>query len=375
MGGISSRKNALTCDWRVKPGRARRSLMSTPAPQLEIAGSRNFTSWLREQRLSLAFTTYQTGKLFLIGTKPDGKLSVFERTFERCMGLAVSPDAKTLWMSSIYQLWRFENAIPSGTTAPGGYDRLYVPQLGYTTGDVDAHDIALDREGRPLFVNTLFSCIAAPSESHSFRPVWRPPFITKLAAEDRCHMNGLALRDGTPAFVTAVSTTDVHEGWREKRRDGGVVIDVQANEIICRSLSMPHSPRWHDGKLYVLNSGAGEFGTVNLASGKFEPICFCPGYARGLAIVGNFAVIGLSTCRENRTFSGLALDDALAAKDVQPRCGLLVVDLRTGDIAHSLNIEGIVRELYDVAILPSVIMPGALGFKTEEIRRTITIEE
>lgn len=375
MGGISSRKNALTCDWRVKPGRARRSLMSTPAPQLEIAGSRNFTSWLREQRLSLAFTTYQTGKLFLIGTKPDGKLSVFERTFERCMGLAVSPDAKTLWMSSIYQLWRFENAIPSGTNAPGGYDRLYVPQLGYTTGDVDAHDIALDREGRPLFVNTLFSCIAAPSESHSFRPVWRPPFITKLAAEDRCHMNGLALRDGTPAFVTAVSTTDVHEGWREKRRDGGVVIDVQANEIICRSLSMPHSPRWHDGKLYVLNSGAGEFGTVNLASGKFEPICFCPGYARGLAIVGNFAVIGLSTCRENRTFSGLALDDALAAKDVQPRCGLLVVDLRTGDIAHSLNIEGIVRELYDVAILPGVIMPGALGFKTEEIRRTITIEE
>ena len=125
----------------------------------------------------------------------------------------------------------------------------------------------------------------------------------------------------------------------------------------------------------MLNSGAGEFGTVNLASGKFEPICFCPGYARGLAIVGNFAVIGLSTCRENRTFSGLALDDALAAKDVQPRCGLLVVDLRTGDIAHSLNIEGIVRELYDVAILPGVIMPGALGFKTEEIRRTITIEE
>ncbi len=222
-------------------------------------------------------------------------------------------------------------------------------------------------------MNTLFSCIAGPSETHSFRPVWRPPFITKLAAEDRCHLNGLALRDGAPAFVTAVSTTDVHEGWREKRRDGGVIVDVQANEIICRSLSMPHSPRWHDGKLYVLNSGAGEFGTVDLASGKFEPICFCPGYARGLAISGHFAVIGLSTCRENRTFSGLPLDDALAAKDVQPRCGLLVVDLRTGDIAHSLTIEGVVRELYDVAILPGAIMPSALGFKTEEIRRTITI--
>ncbi len=345
------------------------------APKLELNASRQFISWIREQRLSIAFSTYQTGKLFFIGLRLDGKLSVFERTFERCMGLAVSPDAQTLWTSSVYQLWRFENALPAGSSAPGGDDRLYVPQLGYTTGDVDAHDIALDRAGRPIFVNTLFSCIAAPSETHSFRPVWRTPFITKLAAEDRCHLNGLALRDGAPAFVTAVSTTDVHEGWREKRHDGGVVMDVASGEIVARGLSMPHSPRWHGGKLYVLNSGAGEFGTVDLASGKFAPICFCPGYARGLAIIGNFAIIGLSTCRENRTFSGLPLDDALAAKDVQPRCGLLVVDLRTGDIAHSLNIEGIVRELYDVAILPGVIMPGALGFKTEEIRRTITIEE
>jgi uncharacterized protein (TIGR03032 family) len=183
------------------------------------------------------------------------------------------------------------------------------------------------------------------------------------------------MRDGAPAFVTAVGTSDTREGWREHRRDGGVIIDVQSGEIIARGLSMPHSPRWHDGTLYVLNSGAGEFGRVDLASGKFEPVCFCPGYARGLAIVGNFAVIGLSTCRESRTFSGLPLDDALAAKNVAPRCGLLIVDLRTGDIAHSLTITGIVRELYDVAALPGITMPSALGFKTEEIRRTITIEE
>ncbi len=378
--------------------------MSTPAqPQLEISGSRNFTSWLREQRLSVAFSTYQTGKLFLIGVKPDGRLSVFERTFERCMGLCASADAQTLWMSSIYQLWRFENALPAGQVAPDGYDRLYVPQCGYTTGDVDAHDIALCKSSssssssssskarteeddedeeehglgrqRPVFINTLFSCIAAPSETHSFRVVWRPPFITKLAAEDRCHLNGLAMRDGAPAFVTAVSTTDVHEGWREHRQSGGVVIDVASGETIARGLSMPHSPRLHGGVLYALNSGAGEFGRVDLASGKFEPICFCPGYARGLAIHGHFAVIGLSTCRENRTFSGLPLDEALAAKNVAPRCGLLVVDLRSGDVVHSLSITGVVRELYDVVALPGVAMPSALGFKTEEIRRTITIEE
>jgi len=377
------------------------------APQLEISGSRNFASWLREQRVSLAFTTYQTGKLFLIGLRPDGKLSIFERTFERCMGLAVADRmesgkrkaesgkqngegrnvrAQTLWMSSVYQLWRFENAFPVGDRAPEGYDALYVPQLAYTTGDVDAHDVAMVKRRRaedgktedgqePIFVNTLFSCLAAPSETHSFRVVWKPPFISRLAAEDRCHLNGLALREGAPAFVTAVSTTDVHEGWREHRREGGVVVDMANGEIVARGLSMPHSPRWHDGKLHLLNSGAGEFGTVDLASGKFEPICFCPGYARGLAMFGRFAVIGLSTCREHRTFSGLVLDEALVAKNIAPRCGLLIIDLRNGDVVHSLTIEGIVRELYDVAVLPGVVMPSALGFKTEEIRRTITIDE
>ncbi len=345
-----------------------------PTPQLEISGSRQFSSWLVEHGVSLAFTTYQSGKLFLIGMRPDGKLSVFERTFERCMGLAVWPDAQTLWMSSIYQLWRFENAVPAGQIA-NGYDRLYVPQLAYTTGDVDMHDVALDPAGSPIFVNTLFSCIAAPSETHSFRVLWKPPFTTRLAAEDRCHLNGLALRDGAPAYATAVSTTDVHEGWRERRRDGGVVIDIVSDDVIASGLSMPHSPRLHEGRLYVLNSGAGEFGSIDIATGKFQPICFCPGYARGLAMFGNFAVIGLSTCRENRTFSGLPLDDVLAAKGVQPRCGVLVVDLRTGDIVHSLTIEGVVRELYDVVVLHGVRTPSALGFKTEEIRRTITIDE
>ena len=346
--------------------------MSTPT--FELHGSRQAVSWLRELRASIAFTTYQSGKLFLLGLRDDGSFSVFERTFERVMGIAASADAQTLWLGTLWQLWRFENAVPPGQSA-NGFDRLYVPQAAYTTGDIDIHDIALDVAGRPVFVNTLFGCLATPSETHSFRPLWRPPWISRLAAEDRCHLNGLAMRDGAPAFVTSVSTSDTHEGWREHRRGGGVVCDVVGNEIVARGLSMPHSPRWHEGTLYVLNSGAGEFGRVDLKTGAFEPMAFCPGYARGLSIVGNYAVIGLSTCRENRTFSGLPLDDALAKRNVSPRCGLQVVDLRTGDVVHSITIEGVVRELYDVAILPGTTRPSALGFKTDEIRRTITIEE
>jgi uncharacterized protein (TIGR03032 family) len=292
------------------------------------------------------------------------------------MGLCASPNGETLWMATLYQVWRFENALPEGAVTPAGYDALYVPQLAYTTGDVDAHDVALDAASRPVFVNTLFSCLAAVSERHSFRPLWRPPWISRLAAEDRCHLNGLAVdASGASRYVTAVSTTDVHDGWRDHRRAGGVIVDVQSNGRVASGLSMPHSPRLADGRLFVLNSGAGEFCEVNVESGQVEPICFCPGYARGLSIHGPFAVIGLSTCRENRTFSGLPLDDALASKNVEARCGLQVVDLRKGDVVHSVTIEGVVRELYDVAILPGVRCPGALGFKTDEIRRTLTIEE
>lgn len=342
-------------------------------PQFEALASRQFTSWMLEQRLSLAFTTYQTGKLFLIGLQQNGRLSISERTFNRCMGLCAA-DSNTLYMSSLYQLWRFENAVPAGGVA-NGFDRIYVPQMAYTTGDLDVHDIAVDGKGRPVFVNCLFSCLARPSESHSFVPVWKPRFISKLAAEDRCHLNGLAMENGQPRYVTVVSRTDVNEGWREHRQAGGVVIDVENDAIVAEGLCMPHSPRLHQGTLYLLNSGKGEFGKVDLKTGAFEPMAFCPGYARGLTIVGDFALIGLSKIRDNKTFADLPLSDALKDKGVEARCALLVVDLRSGDIVHSLNFKGVVKELYDVVALPGVNRPTALGFKTDEIRRTITIGE
>ena len=344
--------------------------MTAAGPKFELTASRQFTAWLAEQRVSLAFTTYQTGKLLLIGLRPDGRLSVFERTFNRCMGLWASP--QTLYMSSLYQLWRFDNALEPGQL-DNGYDRLYVPQLGYTTGDLDIHDIAVDGGGRVIFVNTLFSCLATVSERHSFVPLWRPPFVSKLAAEDRCHLNGLAIDDGRPRYVTAVSRTDVADGWRERRGDGGCVIDVASGEIVVSGLSMPHSPRVHRGKLWLLESGTGQFGPVDVGAGRFEPMTFCPGYARGLGFVGDYAVAALSKPRDNKTFSGLALDDNLAARDAEPRCGLLVIDLKRGDIVHWVRIEGIVEELYDVAVLEGVARPMALGFRSDEIRRVLSL--
>jgi uncharacterized protein (TIGR03032 family) len=215
-----------------------------------------------------------------------------------------------------------------------------VPQLGWTTGDLDVHDIAVDGAGRPVFVNTLFSCLATVSETHRFAPLWRPPFISKLAAEDRCHLNGVAMDGGEPRYATSVSVSDVADSWRDHRVAGGVVIDVASGEAVATGLSMPHSPRLYRNRLYVLDSGSGRFGHLERASGRFEEVCFCPGYARGLAFVGEFAVIGLSLPRHNRSFSGLPLDEELSRRAVAPRCGLLVVALRTGDAPHSLRLEG-----------------------------------
>jgi uncharacterized protein (TIGR03032 family) len=353
---------------------------TTPPPaaateeKFALTSSRHFPDWLARAGASLAFTTYQAGKLFLIGLKAGGRLAVFERTFARCMGLGVSSDARSLVLATQYQLLRFDNVVPRGG-AHGEHDAVFSPHVAWITGDVDAHDVAITKDWRSVFVNTLFSCIATVSEGASFKPLWRPPFISKLAPEDRCHLNGLALEDGWPRYVTLVANSDVADGWRDRRADGGMLMDVASGEPLLRALSMPHSPRLHEGRLWLLNSGAGELGFLDRDAKKFVPVAFCPGYARGLAFVGPYAVVGLSLARENRTFQGLPLDVALASRGAEPRCGLLVIDTRSGDTVEWLRIEGVVRELFDVAVLPGVRNPAAIGFVSDEIQRVISIDE
>jgi uncharacterized protein (TIGR03032 family) len=64
--------------------------------------------------------------------------------------------------------------------------------------------------------------------------------------------------DGTrAAFVSMTSTSATLGGWRDDRRDGGVLMDLATQETVAAGLSMPHSPRLYDGKLWVLNSGHG----------------------------------------------------------------------------------------------------------------------
>ena len=274
----------------------------------------------------------------------------------------------SLLASTRYQIWRFDNCLAPEEIYQQS-DRLYIPRSAYTTGDLNVHDVVLDKSEKLIFVNTDFSCLATISNDYSFVPLWQPPFISKLVAEDRCHLNGLAMRDGEPAYVTACSSTDTAAGWRNHRVKGGVVIDVQTNDIIATGLSMPHSPRWYGGKLWLLNAGTGELGYIE--AGQFVPLTFCPGFGRGLAFWDKYAVVGLSKLRA-RPFSGLALETRLTQENKVAQCGLMVIDMSNGEIVHWLRFDGVVEELFDVVVLPGVRQPKALGLQGDEIERLVT---
>lgn len=343
---------------------------ATPNP-VDISCSRGFAAWLIQHKVSLAFTSYQSGRLYLVGVDPDGKLSFNERFLAHAMGMWA--DEQRILVSTEFQLWRFENVLAPGQKQETGCDKFYIPRVAHTTGDIDVHEIEVLGDGRILFVNTLFSCLAFLSSTHSFTPFWTPPFISKLAAEDRCHLNGLALQDGEPAYVTSVSRSDVINGWRERRAKGGCIIDVRSNDIITDSLSMPHSPRWHAGELWVLNSGTGFLGTVDIATGTFDPRIFCPGFMRGLAFHDGHVIVGLSLPRDG-TFSGLQLDDELKKRDAEAWCGVQIINLKSGNIVQWIKLSGTVSELFSVSVIPGVRQPMSLGFLTDEIKNTISIE-
>ena len=319
--------------------------------------------WLGEQNISLVLSTYRANRLLFIGVGLDGQLKIHERLFDRPMGLFNTE--QSLWMAGRSHLWRFDNLLNEGQTYEGA-DRLYAPAASFLTGEVNAHELVVLENTKPLFVNTVFSCLAELETGLSFKPVWQPPFIDALVPEDRCHLNGLALHNGSPIWATACCSDNAPTSWRQQRVGGGVMIHIPTGEIICSGLTMPHSPRWHEGRLWVLNSGRGELGWVE--SGCFYSLCELPGFIRGLAFSNGCAVVGLSKLRSS-VFTGLPLEEKLSqvSDSQQGICGLRVVDLNSGCILHSLDLPEPIDELFDVAVLPNVREPLALGLKDESI--------
>jgi uncharacterized protein (TIGR03032 family) len=234
----------------------------------------------------------------------------------------------------------------------GKHDACFLPRRSHVTGDIRVHELAF--AGDELWVvNTRFSCLSVLDEDHSFVPRWRPRFVTALAPEDRCHLNGVAVVDNRVRYVTAFGETDTPQGWRERKADGGCLIDVNSGETVARGLSMPHSPRWYAGRLWVLESGKGEIGYIDPNDGRMVTVSRLPGFTRGLAFTGPYAFVGLSQVRESNVFGGIPLAERVKAK----LCGVWVLDLRTGKIAGFLRFEGLVQEIFDLQVLPNIRYP------------------
>jgi uncharacterized protein (TIGR03032 family) len=346
---------------------------SPAASTVKYSQSGGLVALLARHNISVAFTSYQSGLLYLLGRNAQGA-HLHQTGLAKPMGLAYANGALTL--SSGFQLMSFQNPLAPHERVNNLFDACFVPRGVHYTGQLDAHDVGIAADGSLIFVNTQFNCLATPDPRHSFKMLWKPPFISDLVKEDRCHLNGLAMDAGGPAFVTAVSKSDTIDGWRDRRADGGIVIDVRSNEVVCNGLSMPHSPRVHQGELWVLNSGTGELGVVEGAAsgkGKFVPRAFCPGFLRGLAFHGDLAFVGLSKPRYER-FEGLALDQRLREADSEPWCGIQVIDIRNGTCVEWFRIDGAVAELYDVEIIPGFACPMALSPSSPEITKFLTWE-
>ncbi|WP_078084027.1 TIGR03032 family protein [Microbulbifer mangrovi] len=334
--------------------------------------STGLAQWMHQRQLSIAFTSYQSGRVYMVGAEPGGKLSFHERIFQRAMGIV--GNRNRIYMGGLYQIWRFENVLQPGQATNQVFDACYVPRNAQFIGEVDIHELGIQKNGKIVFVNSKYNCLAEPSLTHSFRAIWKPDFISKIVPEDRCHLNGLAMVDGKPRYVSAVCKSDTIDGWRERRDNGGVIIDVETSEIVCEGLSLPHSPRWADGRLWVLNSGTGYLGHVDFETKCFVPHTFCPGFARGLAIHGNYAIVGLSKPRYER-FEGLELDQNLADKDSEAWCGVQFINLTNGNVEHWIRIDGPVSELFDLTVLPGTRCPMSIGQQSKENLSMVTYED
>jgi uncharacterized protein (TIGR03032 family) len=357
------------------------------APPLRSVHSTTFPQILEKFGASLAVTTYQAGKLVLLRAEPrDGTpvLNTHFRGFNKPMGFAWEPGRFALGTNT--EVWEFHD-LPAvarkldAADATTHHDAGFLPRSAHVTGDVQVHEMvwvppsgvaSASRLSDLYFVNTRFSCLAQRSGLYSFVPRWKPPFITALGPEDRCHLNGLCLRDGQIRYVTALGQTDTPGGWRDNKRGGGIVMDVRSNQIVVQGLSMPHSPRWHDGRLWVLESGNGGVGIVDERSGRYQEICRLPGFTRGLDFAGPYALVGLSQVRETAVFSGIAI--AEMPQD-QRCCGVWAIDTRSGQIVGFVKFTDAVQEIFAIQLLRGVRWPEVLNEDPKRIAESYELPE
>jgi uncharacterized protein (TIGR03032 family) len=334
--------------------------MTNPAPPFTCTYSPNLAEMLNQLQCSIALTTYQAGKLIFLSPEGDNSMRQLPRDFAKAMGLAIKDDRMAIaTKDEVVVLSNAPKLATEYSVKPNFYDSFFVPRASYYTGAVDIHDMDWDKNGKLWTVNTLFSCLATIDDQYSFQPQWTPPFIKTLESGDLCHLNGMAMVDGKPKYVTMFGQTNTFKGWRTGVETNGLIMDIDTNEIVAHSLPMPHSPRWFDEKLYCLLSATGELIQVDTLNGKYVVITKMKGFVRGMAKYGDNLFIGLSRLRQNAsTFRDLAI-----TKDAV-YCGIDIIHLPSGANIAQIRYQQSVEEIYDIQILPHSMRPGILNHTT-----------
>ncbi len=337
------------------------------AEPLASVHTHTFPPLLHQLGASLLVSTYQAGKLIMV--RADGEhINTHFRSLTKPMGIAYHNSQVAIGCAA--EVWTYRNipAVAGRLDPPQRNDAVYVPRQQVVTGDIDIHE--MNWVGSQLwFINTRFSTLCTLDPEYSFVPQWRPPFVSALTPEDRCHLNGLGLRDGQPRYITALGESDSAGGWRERKADGGILMDLQGNRLLLRGLSMPHSPRWHNGRLWFLESGRGALCYLE-ESGAVQRVATLPGFTRGLHMVGNVAFIGLSFVRETAIFSGIPITE----QQGEQVCGVWAVNIDNGQTIAFLQFKSGVREIFAVELVPHRF-PELLPFGDKLIGTSYTVPD
>ena len=343
-----------------------------PAPpaagEVEARVSRGLGAWLKERNVALLVSSYQSGRVVIIGADEAGKAVIRQERFDRAMGIAVKGDALIIATLSQMLLFRLSRRLQPGVSDA---ERILIPQAAYHTGFVNCHDVAWVGAGGglPIFASVMFNCVGMVTPEASFTPVWAPPFITDFVPEDRCHLNGLAVEGGKLRFVTALGTGNEKQAWRADRSKG-VIIDAALKRIVVAGLWLPHSPRILGRRLWLTESGRGSLGVID--RGKFVERLACPGYTRGLDFHGTVAAVGVSKPRPE-AIVGLPLEQRLKESKAEPQSAVLLFDSAAGKVIHSVAFRSVVDEIYDVAFLPGTSNPRLIHPASEEAARAYHI--
>ena len=317
--------------------------------------SASFANLLYQLKITLAFSTYQAGKVIFISSLNEQEVMQLPRNFKKPMGIAV--DDNQLAIASMREVHLFINEPSLSSTypkMPAFYDGMYAARATYYCGECDMHDLAWI-DDKLIAVNTHFSCISEIGRNFSFVPIWQPHFITELQPEDRCHLNGLVVINNKPKYVTALGQSNEERGWKTNLANGGILMDIETNEILLDDLCVPHSPKMIDGKLYILESGKGTLSVYDPETKIKEEVLNVGGFGRGMAEISGYLFICLSKLRKNSSSFG-----KLPVSEMEYLPGIVVYHLPSKKFVAELRYETSVEEIYDLQIITNARRPGII---------------